>query len=122
MGDQEARFDDIATTDIDEMGEMSVDDVDTPDIDEAEIYGLQKIIYEEINDEYRVVHYRKTMLPNLPIEVDSLEELERGTEYPLTYGSYYRVDNGAGYYTYYRYDPYEEIEQEHFYFNCGVFY
>ena len=122
MGDKEVRFDDVATTGVDEMGEMSVDDIDTPGIDEAEIYGLQKIIYEEIGDEYRVVYYRKTMLPNLPIEVDSLEELEEGTEYPLTYGSYYRVDNGAGNYTYYRYDPYEEIEQEHFYFNCGVFY
>lgn len=91
-----------------EEGRMAIRDIDTG----WESDGEYIIMYDDIDAEtLEGIFYKLVTLPNLPIEVDSLEDA------PLYYNAYYKVGD-----QYYQYNPYEEIADGHFYFNCGVFY
>lgn len=90
---------------------MSVDDLATPDIDES-LEGMQVIVYEDLeSDNFKNIYYRIVTLPNLPIKVTSLDS---ATPY---FGAYYKVGED-----YYKYNPYQELDEKHFQVNCDVFY
>ena len=87
---------------------MAIRDLDTG----WESEGEYIILYDDIDAEtLEGIFYELATLPNLPIEVESLEDA------PLYYNAYYKVGD-----KYYQYNPYKEITDGHFYFNCGVFY
>lgn len=80
-----------------------------PDLDRIYLDTKNQKIYRPLKDGFKETEEPKD--GTLPIEVTSLKELD------LYFNAVYKVGD-----TYYKYNPYEEMLQEHFYFDCGVFF
>ena len=103
----ERPFNTVYLTDVNYMSE----------IDPSTLVANTYYVFRSTNECYYtveedgIINFYKTTLPNEPIEVDSLDNVD------LYFNAYYKVGT-----KYYQYNPYEEMLQEHFYFNCNVFY